>query len=271
MLGTTSANAALSINIVAVDANGNGVTPPDGYRWIVEEDRTKLSVPGQPATQANLSYSFHPSYMPVVAAGRVGAPGIASTVDPDVERLYATSPANLNLDTSKRYFVSIAAEGFQIGGAPVVFGASGATATVTLIRYKVPTAQISVLVFNDNFPVNAGADLPQEQGLAGFTIQLLEAGGTFGQSGGQVTQDACANPLGTTYSDDECVVLQRGSGIILTDANGVAIIKNLYPAKYTILIVPRIRPGEDWHQTSTIEGTKGVDAWVKNNEPPGLL
>ncbi len=78
-----------------------------------------------------------------------------------------------------------------------------------------------------------------------------------------------------TDADGAPVVLQRGTGIILTDANGVAFIKNLYPAKYTILIVPRLfdpvtGASEDWHQTSTIEGTKGVDAWVKNNEPPGF-
>jgi large repetitive protein len=261
---------ALEINLVTVDGKGATVAPPAGYRWTVEEDRTKPANPGQPSTTANQSFSFHTSYMPVVAAGRVGAPGVASTTDPDVARLYSKTPGALVLDANKRYYLSVAAQGFQMGGAPVVFGAGGATATVTLIKYPVPTAQLSVLVFEDNFPVNSTAELPQERPLEGFTVQLLEAGGTYGQSGGQVTQDAFGNPLGTTYSDDAGTVLQRGTGIILTDANGVAIIKNLYPAKYTIQIAPRIRPGEDWHQTSTIEGTKGVDAWVKNNESPGF-
>ena len=266
----SAAAQALTINLVTVDGNGAPVAAPAGYRWTVEEDRTKPPNPGQPSTTANQSFSFHTSYMPVVAAGRVGAPGVASIADPDVARLYAQTPAALSLDPTKRYYVSVAAQGFQMGGAPVVFGAGGASATVTLIKYPVPTAQVSVLVFEDNFPVNSTAELPQEKGLEGFTVQLLEAGGTYGASGGQVTQDAFGNPLGTTYSDDQGTVLQRGTGIILTDANGVAIIKNLYPAKYTVYIAPRIRPGEDWHQTSTIEGTKGVDAWVKNNEPPGF-
>jgi hypothetical protein len=266
----TASAAPLTINVVSVDGNGGPVAAPSGYRWTVEEDRTKPSNPGQPSTPANLSLSFHPSYMPVVGAGRVGGPGNASTVDPDVARLYAQTPGALNLDVNKRYYVSVAAEGFQVGGTPVVFSNGRATATVTLIQYPVPTAQLSVLVFEDNFPVNSTAELPQEKGLEGFTVQLLEAGGTYGQSGGQVTQDAFGNPLGTTYSDDQGTVLNRGTGIILTDANGVAIIKNLYPAKYTVYISPRIRAGEDWHQTSTIEGTKGVDAWVKNNESPGF-
>jgi hypothetical protein len=270
MLGLAMpAAAALSINLVTVDGTGATVAPPQGYRWTVEEDRTKPPRPGEPSTKANQSFSFHTSHMPVVAAGRVGAPGIASIVDPDVARLYAQTPAGLNLDPTKRYYLSVAAEGFQIAGAPVVFNGSNANATVTLIQYPVPTAQLSVLVFEDNSPVNSTAELPAEKGLEGFTVQLLEAGGTYGASGGQVTQDAFANPLGTTYNADGSV-LQRGTGIILTDANGVAIIKNLYPAKYTVYIAPRIRPGEDWHQTSTIEGTKGIDAWVKNNEPAGF-
>ena len=42
-------------------------------------------------------------------------------------------------------------------------------------------------------------------------------------------------------------------------------IKYLAPAKYTVEVVPPA--GSDWHQTSTIEGTKGIDAWVKANEP----
>jgi len=258
--------AQLTINVVGVsfDANGNRVGSPftAGYRWTVEEDATKASIPGRPADTSNYSFSFHTSYMPVVAAGRVGAPGNASTQDPDVLRLY--NQALPDLDPAKRYYVSIAAEGYQMGGAPVVFGAGGATATVYLNQYPLPTAQISVFVFQDNNPINGAPDLPQEGGLAGFTVKLIEAGGTYGQSGGEVTQDAFANPLGTTYNADGSVK-DRGNGIVLTGADGTALIKNLYPGKYTIYVAPP--NGSDWHQTSTIEGTKGIDAWVKNNEP----
>ena len=276
VLGTTSASA-LTINVVGVGPDGKPLAAPiTGYRWTVEEDATKASVPGQPATIANLAFSFHTSYMPVVAAGRVGdAKGLPPTQDPDVLRLYEQSPATLNLDPGKRYFVSVAAEGFQMGGAPVVFSGGVATATVYLNQYPVPTAQVSVFVFHDNNPINGAPDQPAETGLAGFTVQLLEAGGTYGQSGGQVTQDGFGNPLGTTYRSNPDgspmvdagapVVLKRGSGIILSGADGLVTIKNLYPGKYTILVAPPV--GAGWVQTSTIEGTKGVDAWIKNNEP----
>ena len=108
-----------------------------------------------------------------------------------------------------------------------------------LNQYEVPTAQISVFVFNDNNPINGAPDLPQETGLAGFHVRLIEAGGTYGASGGEVTQDAFGNPLGTNVRTPMALSSRyAAAAIILTDANGVALIQNLYPAKYTILVDP---------------------------------
>ena len=267
----TAHAAPLQVTVLGVAPNGT-TTPITEYRWTVEQDATKLSVPGKPATTDNYSFSFHTSYMPVVATGRVPKLDMASVLDPDVKRVYAQdlpevctgTPAPTCLDAAKRYYLSIAAEGYQMGGAPVVFNGADAIATVYVNQHPVPTAQISVFAFNDNSPINGAPDLPQEQGLEGFTVQLTEAGGTYGQSGGAVTQDGFGNPLGTTYNDDGSVKV-RGSGVIKTGPDGTVVIKNLFPAKYTIFMVPP--PGSDWHQTSTIEGTKGSDAWVKNNEP----
>ena len=276
---------AHALNINVVNAGGTAIS---SYRWTVEEDVTKASVPGQHATHDNYSFSFHSSYMPVLAAGKVagGAPIIGNDCsDPnnpvgclDPDRKYMDA-ASLALDPAKRYYVSVLPDdGNAMGGAPVVFDASGnASVTVYVNKFPVPTAQISVFVFEDNSPLNAAPDLPQEGGLAGFTIFLTEAGGTYGGSGGQVTQDAFGNPLGTTYKYDASgqpildaggspTIVTRGSGIILSGPDGVATIKNLFPAKYTIQVIPPA--GSDWHQTTTIEGTKGNDAWVKNGEPP---
>ncbi|RFO95084.1 hypothetical protein DIC66_20215 [Rhodoferax lacus] len=281
-----AAAGPLSLSVRGVGHSGidTGVELTD-YRWTVEEDATKLSVPGVPATQANYSFSFHTSYMPVVAAGRVGTEKTGVVQDPDVARLYATTlpevcsltSGSTCLDPAKRYYVSVAADGHQMGGAPVVFSGGNASAKVFVNQYALPTAQVSVFAFNDNSPINGAPDLPQETGLAGFTVQLMEAGGTYGQSGGAVTQDGFGNPLGTTYkrdpatggallnADGKPVVAVKGNGIILTGPDGTAVIKNLFPAKYTVFMVPPANT--DWHQTSTIEGTRGSDAWVKNNEP----
>ena len=46
-------------------------------------------------------------------------------------------------------------------------------------------------------------------------------------------------------------------------------IKYIPPGKYGTRAVPP--PGETWIQTSTIEGTPGIDSWVKANEPNRLI
>jgi hypothetical protein len=231
---------ALTINVVGLD--GQPITVP--FRWLVEEDATKdvnftPALPGR-----DLSLSFHTSYMPVVGKGTSASPTIA-------------------LDPAKRYYVSVLPNsGYQIGGAQVARGDTSVTVTVN--PAPIPTAQISVFAFNDNQPINNAPDLPQELGLSGFSVLLFEAGGTYGQSGGQVTQDAFGNPIGTTY-DAAGNVLFRGDSTLKTGEDGTLLIKNLAPGKYTIQIVPPA--GSNWHQTHTIEGTKGIDAWVKANEP----
>jgi large repetitive protein len=254
----TMSAQALTINVV--DQNG---IPVADFRWLVEEDATKESIPGQLAGPDNLSLNFHTSYMPVVASGRVGAVPKGPAL------------ADLPLDSTKRHYISVLPDGggYQMGGAPLPAGQDSVTVVVN--KTPIPTAQISVFVFNDNWPINGAPDLPQELGLEGFSIILKEAGGTYGQSGGQVTQDAFGNPIGTTYQQDASgnfifendapKVLVLGNGFIYSGPDGVVRIKYLAPAKYTVEVVPPA--GSDWHQTSTIEGTKGIDAWVKPNEP----
>jgi len=77
-----------------------------------------------------------------------------------------------------------------------------------------------------------------------------------------------ANPSGYMIDSQTLLpsVLAVGSGTILTDVNGYAIIKNLPPGKYGVTLLPP--NGSDWIQTSTIEGQHANDAWVKFKEPP---
>ena len=256
------------MTVIGVDQAGNQ-TPVTTFRWTLEEDATRPSVPGRLADRSNYSYGFHTSYMPVVAAGKVAAGvEVVGPVagDPDPDRVYQALP---ELDPARRYYLSVLpdqdgpANGYQMGAAPVAPGQ--ASVTVYVNKYPVPTGQLSVHVFQDDHPLNGAPDLPEELGLQGFFVELIEAGGTYGMSGGPVTQDAYGNPLGTTY-DGAGNVIALGSGLIYTDAQGTALIQNLFPAKYTIVIRPPA--GSDWTQTSTIEGTKGIDAWIKNFEPP---
>ncbi|MFN3564839.1 MAG: hypothetical protein ACK4V1_02480 [Burkholderiaceae bacterium] len=279
---------ALTINVMTPDR-----TPiTTGFRYTVEEDRTHDVIPGctgitplpagcpASASADTLSLRFHRSYMPVVATGESAGASAAVALT----------------DTTKRYFVSVlplpdttGAGVYAMGGAPVRPGQTSVDVVVDALPLK--TAQISVFLFNDDNPINNVADAPpaQERGLCGFEVHLYDAGGTYGASGGRIFADTFGNPLGTTYNADGSVA-SMGSAILKTDVNGVLRIKNLAPAKYTIFALPplfrpteaecpgvyqdengtdpnRIRWGQ-WTQTSTIEGTWGIDAWVKAGEPP---
>ncbi|MFA5081991.1 MAG: hypothetical protein WC474_05545 [Hydrogenophilaceae bacterium] len=237
---------AQTLTINVVDPAGNPLAVP--FRWLVEEDATKDVdfTPAQPGR--DLSLSFHTSYMPVAGKGTSATPSIA-------------------LDADKRYFVSVLPNsGYQMNGAAVKRGQTSVTVTVN--PQPIPTAQISVFAFIDNQPINGAPDLPEEAengALADFTVLLYEAGGTYGQSGDKVKQDAFGNPIGTKYDAAGNPILPLGDGTLKTGPDGTLLIKNLAPGKYTIQIVPPV--GSNWHQTHTIEGTKGIDAWVKPNEP----
>lgn len=237
--GLAAPAQALTLNVVGPD--GEAV---NGYRWLLEEDATYQSEPGA-ADPGTLAVRFHTSYMPVAASGS--------------EADSAAIPA----DPAKPYFISVLPSGgYTIGGVRVNPGQG--LVTVTVNRLPIPTAQISVLVFEDNHPINNAPNLPAERGLAGFSVILSDAAGRYGQAGGQQMMDAFGNPLGTTY-DAAGNVTRMGDGTVRTDANGNASIKYLPPGKYGIRVVPP--KGQQWVQTTTIEGTKTIDAWVKANEP----
>jgi hypothetical protein len=281
-----SAAQAVTINVMTPDRQPIAT----GFRYTIEEDRTFDVIPGCtgitplppgcPATASaeTLSLRFHRSYMPVVAAGEAG--GGSVTVPTDLTR---------------RYFVSVLpladAGGnglFTMSGAPVRVGQDSVDVIVDVLPLR--TAQISILLFNDDNPINNIADAPpaQERGLCGFEVHLYDAGGTYGASGGRIFADTFGNPLGTTYNADGSVATM-GQAILRTDVTGVLRIQNLAPAKYTVFaLAPLQRPSEaqcpgvyqdengtdatrirwgQWSQTSTIEGTWGIDAWVKAGEP----
>lgn len=232
---------AFTLNVV--DQNGLPVT---GFRWLIEEDATYAVTPGV-LNPESLGVNFHQSYMPVAAQG-------AS----------ATDAADIAVpDPLKRYFVTVLPDsGYALGGTGVAAGQ--AVVTVVVNTLPLPTAQIAVQIYQDNQPINNAFDSPEEAGLAGFGIILEDAGGRYGISAGQQITDVFGNPLGTTY-DAAGNLLVKGNGVIATDADGRALIKNLAPGKYGIIAVPPA--GQNWIQTATIEGTRVIDAWVKANEP----
>lgn len=292
---------------LSITVQGSDGTPVADYRWLIEEDKTyhvplnsngtvKTSG-GAPAIDPNwrsgdpnrntLSVSFHHSYMPVVAKGVAGdvfplACGTEVAGDPC-------------LDSAKNYFISVLPTAdYSIGGAPLKAG--NHTVTVYVNKQPIPTAQITVLVHADTAPINNVWDLG-EQGLEGFAIILEDAGGKYGASAGIQSLDVFSNPICTSYEYTDTngdgqhnpgepfvsdpvtgqpVVLSPGAGCV-TGSDGTITIRNLAPGKYGVMTVPPnavetpVGSGNyvstNWSQTSTIEGTKLIDAWVKANEP----
>ena len=256
LLLLTVTSAVQAVNVTVLNENGGN---PGGFKWTLEENLKSNVVPGV-QTQDSLSLSFHNSYSPVVASGECTG----------------QSTCTIATDSGKRYIVSVLPfTGHTLGGA--TFSGGDSTVTVDVHTHAIPTAQITVRVFQDNHPINGAPDDPEEQtwppiladgndSSGQFTVHLAEAGGRFGQTGGEVTQDAYGNPLGTTYvpgSPGDVVTL--GNGFLVPDAQGFVSIQNIPPAKYGITVIPPT--GEGWVQTSTIEGTKTVDAWVIAGEP----
>ncbi|RUM37615.1 MAG: hypothetical protein DSY58_03570, partial [Desulfobulbus sp.] len=270
-----------SLRVLGVQKDGT-ISRLSEYRWVIEEDVTYNVVPGL-QTADTLAVQFHRSYMPVVAEGDNATP----------------LPA---LDPTKKYHISVIPQTpgtYSIGGSSLV---GDGRATVYVNQLPLPTAQITVFVHQDTAPINNVYD-QGEPGLAGFRVKLEDAGGRYGASAGEQLADVYGNLLGTQYlmtcdefgqnpgsgtsgcldAESVPVVIIDGNGdpVVepqLTDQNGSLTIKNLAPGKYGIIVVPpnavEDPPGSanyvssNWVQTSTIEGKKVIDAWVKANEPP---
>ncbi len=291
-------SSAQALNLVVRDSSGNPISGP--YRWLVEEDKTyhvQLKNNGQVKLENNQAGNYGPALDP---NWRVGPDGLANTADDDplrntlavsFHRSYMPVVAKGDdtdigalgrptLKNNKNYFISvlpgsaIAAPAYTIGGAQFKGNPSGEV-TVYVTSLPIPTAQIAIFVHEDIAPINNVWD-QGERGLAGFSIVLEDGGGKYGASSGVQSKDVYGNDLCTTYQSDGAggyvldpdgnPVIEVASGGCTTGADGRVVIQNLAPGKYGVQAVPPNT--NDWVQTSTIEGTKIIDAWVKANEPP---
>jgi hypothetical protein len=267
LLLTGLARSADAVTLNVVDGAGNPV--PGVFRWLLEEDTTVLTTPGVQVNDS-IGLVIHKSHAPVVGNGS-GSNGVNVPVP----------------DATKRYFLSVLAEGYSLGAANVAVGQSAVT--VILNKHKIPTAQITFVAFIDHERINNTLDATDPL-LGGCKIIISD-------SLGPVEFDVFGNPLGTRYQRDPTtgdflegtdgmpIVEVIGSGVIRTLTQreydlglnpdnlrvGEAVIKNLAPGKYgTIAIPPDVDDNGNpvkWVQTTTIEGTPTIDAWVAANEP----
>jgi len=222
------ARAAGNVTIEVIERGGGTISD---FRFIINEDIAHQPEDGTPPWSTNPR-----SYSPIVAHG-----------DQD--------STTVNLPDGK-YLVSVLGVPvgtYKMNGKHFTVSGDDQTITVELIADPLPLASMTVQVHADNMMVNGAWDPPIEQGLEGFAV-LLEDGT------GEVTVDFFGNPVCTEYDGNGEPIPGTG-GQCLTDENGLVTIPNLPPLKYGAFAIPP--NGSGWVQTSTIEGTNVVDAWLE--------
>jgi hypothetical protein len=239
-------------------------------------------------------------------------------------------PSQVHLDPQKRYYISVlpgdAADVFYnagtiahgMGGAPIaaICGTQSvskttacpatypATAAVTVLSEPspYPPGELSVFVYEDDFPLNGEHDgsstvatdaLAIEPGLGGFQIHLWDAFGGNGDFTGQMSYDMFNNPL-SNYLDgtidpvttlNACPITTQATGYTgmivtcpkfesdnktLSPLAGQAVVKYLMPGRWGVIATPaadRIARGEEWLQTNTLDGQKAHDVFTRIYEP----
>jgi large repetitive protein len=310
-LMTTSIVQAAQFQIHVVDGNGNPLPADNGFRWVLQEDTTYFIDPANPpAIDEQLALNFHKSHHPIAMSQRSANNPVTHALKGNVDG----ESVNVTEVTPGRYYLSILPySGYAMGGIPVTVLPNAQdpdntldAATVTVQAHPIPTAQISVYLFQDCYPLNGAPDLPEEEmtqdqngnwhttscptpiDFTRFKVIIEEPAGKYGANGGPLLQNAFGDPLGTRYeqtcdangqtdadpattygclnADGTPKVASLGDGTLTPNPDGTLLVQNLAPGKYGVLITPPT--GAGWIQTTTIEGTPVNDAWVKANEPP---
>ena len=278
------------------------------YRWIIEEDRTfyidptKTANTGGTAIVPTFGTNFHTSYMPVVATGctgtvscesgqtLLGQPAVCDMGDgvcrTTAQQQTPVDPSQVHLDPNKRYYISVlpgdaaipfqtanASPGHGMGGAPISFGQTAVTIYSQPTPF--PTAKLSVVVYEDDFPLNGEQDAgggidvlaTHEPGLSGFNITLFDDAGGSGDATGQMTYDMFNQPLANSLSGtidpatgvDACPISKNArlgvndptqtgitgtivtcptleaDGVTLSPLAGQAVVANLMPGRYGVV------------------------------------
>jgi large repetitive protein len=227
--GACPTNSA-GVNVCVVDLDCAPIA--NGFRWLLEEDNSygikktapdgpwagqavtgAPSLPGTPSPSANfvpgaanpthtLTVNVHKSSSAAICAGDTQPLNAASNVIDSGGPFPGPSNVVLNASTCpgfsplRNYHISILpwrtndGLGYTMTGRSIAAGQRTVTGIVQ--ANPQPTAQITVLVFEDIQPINAAFDQPDEAGLANFTLLVSDMAGLM-------KQDAFTYPLGTTY------------------------------------------------------------------------
>jgi len=240
---------SLTVNVFGRQP-GDIPVPLENFAFIVNENNVgdpQVGVPPDEVDETRIPSLKPPaSHSPVVAVGNSTGPTVKVP--------------------NGSYLISVQAPGYKMGGNWVTVDGADTEVTVELLSNPLPLSKIRVFVFHDNQPVNGEPDVPSEAGLEGFRIVVEDAVG-------ELTVDYFGNPLGTRYEKDAngnyvydaegnpTPIPGTGGINIYSDTDGNAVAENIPPGKYGVQVIPP--DGTDWVQTTTIEGTYVIDAWVE--------
>jgi hypothetical protein len=197
----------------------------------------------------------------------------------------------------------------NILGGPNACTPTSAFAPVTVLSMPtpLPTGKLSLIVFEDDFPLNGEQDAgggidvisPNEPGLGGFEIILWDTYGSLGDVTGQDTHDMFNMPLSNSLAGtidpstglDACPISAQATadptqagitgrivtcpkyesdGATLSPVAGQAVVANLMQDKFSVQAYPgadRIARGEEWLQTNTLDGQHPHDSFIRIGEP----
>jgi hypothetical protein len=326
------------LNVTVLDGKTKAPIAGQDYRWIIEEDRTFYIDPTQTTNTGTslvptFGVNFHTSFMPVVATGctgplsceggqQSGGSNVVCDVGtgacrPDTtgSGLTPSLPSQVLLDPTKRYYISVlpgdAANPFEgspighgMGGAPIAAGQTSVTVLAQPTPF--PPAKLSVMVYEDDFPLNGEQDAGggvdvlavNEPGLGGFNITIMDDAGGSGDATGQVDYDMFNMPLSNSLAGtidpatgaNACPISAQAApntdqigitgqivtcpryeddGKTLSPLAGQAVVANMMPGRYGVVATPaadRIAKGEEWLQTNTLDGQKAHDSFLRIGE-----
>ncbi|MEW6684374.1 MAG: PKD domain-containing protein [Nitrospirota bacterium] len=216
------------------------------------------------------------SYSPVVATGtwRDGEPLPLVTL-PDGRYFVTILSGTAVAGDDKPDDLEIRNGGLhKLNGVHFTMPHATGTVQVHLDADPLPSSQITIQVFEDNWPLNAAWDIGTERAPGARDLNndgVIDEADRFravlSDSLGGVTTDVFGNPLCSEYDAAGELILGTG-GACYSDETGLIHIKNIAPNKYGIEVVPPV--GAGWFQTTTIEGSKTIDAWVQEGNTPYL-
>ncbi|HWZ76481.1 MAG TPA: hypothetical protein VNX87_08075, partial [Candidatus Sulfotelmatobacter sp.] len=298
--GQTFLNPATGTHVPAVCDVGNGACRLDPNASSTAAGFTHV-MPG--SVHLDPSKRYYISVLP----GDAGDPFPATVTPPDCSATTGANPGDKGC-------------GHTMGGAQIPPAcnvlAAGCTAnsttafapvTVLSAPTPLPTGKLSLIVFEDDFPLNGEQDAgggidvisPNEPGLGGFEIILWDTFGSLGDVTGQDTHDMFNMPLSNSLAGtidpstglDACPISAQATadptqaGITgrivtcpkyesdnatLSPLAGQAVVANLMADKFSVQAYPgadRIARGEEWLQTNTLDGQHPHDSFIRIGEP----